>query len=281
MPDLGGLISRLITVIGDVVGASTLRLGVPATIVALGILLLLLSLVARPASRWSPGDLGGLRSVARAMALAAESGATATVSLGTAGVARASGAVERLSTLAALPLLGHVVRAAARSGVPLDVTTNDPIAAVLADGVVADAHRRTETLERTTRSDVRFVGEGRVTAAGRAAAGTAEGGTSFMLGDVALEGPILFHAVAARTTSATLGTTEAALTGQVLLEGDGRLIGPELYLAATDLEGGTVERAAALAHNRLLILAAAALVIGAVLDTSGIVDLAGVLGVGP
>ena len=281
MPDLGGLISRLITIIGDVVGASTLRLGVPATIVVLGILLLLLSLVARPASRWSPGDLGGLRSVARAMALAAESGATATVSLGTAGVARASGAMERLSTLAALPLLGHVVRAAARSGVPLDVTTNDPIAAVLADGVVADAHRRTETLERTTRSDVRFVGEGRVTAAGRAAAGTAEGGTSFMLGDIALEGPILLHAVAARTTSAMLGTTEAALTGQVLLEGDGRLIGPELYLAATDLEGGTVERAAALAHNRLLILAAAALVIGAVLDASGIVDLAGVLGVGP
>ena len=281
MPDLGGLISRLIAIIGDVVGASTLRLGVPATIVVLGILLLLLSLVARPASRWSPGDLGGLRSVARAMALAAESGATATVSLGTAGVARASGAMERLSTLAALPLLGHVVRAAARSGVPLDVTTNDPIAAVLADGVVADAHRRTETLERTTRSDVQFVGEGRVTAAGRAAAGMAEGGTSFMLGDVALEGPILLHAVAARTTSATLGTTEAALTGQVLLEGDGRLIGPELYLAATDLEGGTVERAAALAHNRLLILAAAALVLGEVLDASGIVDLAGALGVGP
>lgn len=280
MPDLGGLISRLITIIGDVVGDSSLRLGAPAMIVSLGILLLLLSLIARPASRWSPGDLGGLRSVARAMALAAESGATATVSLGTAGVARASGAAERLSTLAALPLLGHVVRAAARSGVPLDVTTNDPIAAVLADGVVADAHRRTETLERMTRSDVRFVGEGRATAAGRAAGGAVRGGTSFVLGDVALEGPILLDTVAATSTRATLGTTEAAMTGQVLLEGDGRLIGPELYLAASDLEGGTVERAAALAHNRLLLLAAAALIVGAVLDASGIVDVASLLGAG-
>lgn len=280
MPDIGGLISRLITFIGDVVGSSSLRLGVPATIIVLGILLLLLSLVARPASRWSPGDLGGLRSVARAMALAAESGAVATVSLGTAGVARSAGAIERLATLAALPLLGHVVRAAARSGVPLDVTTNDPIAAVLADGVVADAHRRTETLERATRSDVRFLGEGRITAAGRAAAGAMPGGTTFVLGDLALEGPILLDALAAGATTATLGTAAVAITGQVLLEGDGRLIGPELYLASSDLEGGAVERAAALAHNRLLLLAAATLVVGALLDAAGMLDAASLLLVG-
>jgi hypothetical protein len=277
MPDIGGLISQLITFIGDVVGSSSLRLGVPATIVVLGILLFLLSLVARPASRWSPGDLGGLRSVARAMALAAESGAVASVSLGTAGIARSTGAIERLATLAALPLLGHIARAAARSGVPIDITTNDPIAAVVASGVVADAHRRTETLERATRSEVRFVGEGRATAAGRAVAGARPGGTTFVLGDLALEGPILLDALAARATSATLGTAATALTGQVLLEGDGRLIGPELYLASSDLEGGTVERAAALVHNRLVLLAAALLLVGALLDAAGIIDVASLL----
>lgn len=280
MPDIGGLISQLITFIGDVVGSSSLRLGVPATIVVLGILLFLLSLVARPASRWSPGDLGGLRSVARAMALAAESGAVATVSLGTAGIARSTGAIERLATLAALPLLGHVVRGAARSGVPIEITSNDPIAAVLAGGVVADAHRRTETLERASRSDVRFVGEGRVTSAGRAVASARPGGTTFVLGDLALEGPMLLDALAARSTSATLGTAATALTGQVLLEGDGRLIGPELYLASSDLDGGAVERAAALVHNRLLLLAAAVLLAGAVLDAAGILDIASLLLVG-
>lgn len=277
MPDIGGLISGPITFIGDVVGSSSLRLGVPATIVVLGMLLFLLSLVARPVSRWSPGDLGGLRSVARAMALAAESGAVATMSLGTAGVARSTGAIERLATLAALPLLGHIVRGAARSGVPIEITTNDPIAAVLADGVVADAHRRTETLERATRSDVRFVGEGRTTAAGRAVARATPGGTTFVLGDLALEGPILLDALATRATTATLGTAAPALAGQVLLEGDGRLIGPELYLASSDLEGGTIERAAALAHNRLLQLAVVVLVAGAVLDATGIVDIASLL----
>lgn len=280
MPDLGGLISRLIGFIGEVVGSSTLRLGLPATIGVLAIALLLLSLVARPASRWSPGDLGGLRSVRRAMALAAESGGVAAVSLGTAGVSRSTGAFERLATLTVLPLLGHVVRGAARGGVPLDITTNDPIAAALADGVVADAHQRTATPERATRSDVRYIGEGRVTAAGRAVAAASAGGTTFVLGDLAAEGPILIDALAADASSTTLGTAAAAIAGQVILEGHGRLIGPELFLASSDLATGGVERAAALTVNRLILVAALALVAGAVLDGLGVIDVASLLAVG-
>jgi hypothetical protein len=278
MPDLGGLISRLITFIGDVVGASSLRLGVVATIVVLGILLLLLSLVARPARRWSPGDLGGFRAVGRAMATAAETGAAASVSLGTAGIARSTSALQRIATLAALPLLAHVARAAARSGVPLEVSTNDPISAVMADGVIEGAHRSTETLERIARSRVEYLGEGRVTPAGRAIADTSRGDTVFVLGDVALEGPMLLHGMAAASTSATLGTPAAMISGQVLLDGDGRLIGPELFLAASDLESGTVERAAAFAHNRLLLLAALVVLVGGVLHATGLIDLAALVG---
>jgi hypothetical protein len=68
------------------------------------------------------------------------------------------------------------------------------------------------------------------------------------------------------------------ISGQVLLDGDGRLIGPELFLAASDLESGTVERAAAFAHNRLLLLAALVVLVGGVLHATGLIDLATLVG---
>ncbi|MGH2416902.1 MAG: hypothetical protein ACRDFY_01075, partial [Candidatus Limnocylindria bacterium] len=94
MPNIGELIGSLVALIGSLVGASSLRLGpLPAvTIFLVG--LVLLSLVARPATRWTTRDLGRLAGVPRAMALAAESGAAAGFSLGSAGVARATSAFD-------------------------------------------------------------------------------------------------------------------------------------------------------------------------------------------
>ena len=139
-----------------------MRLGAAPTVAILVVLLVLLSLVARPEARWSGKDLGGLGRVGRVMALAAESGADATISLGSAGVSRGASATERFQTLAALPLLGHVADAAARAGVPLRVTTNDPVAALLAQATLAAAHRRTATPERASAAAVEYLGEGRV-----------------------------------------------------------------------------------------------------------------------
>ena len=81
-----------------------MRLGAAPTVAILLVLLVLLSLVARPSTRWSGRGLGGLGRVGRVMALAAESGADATISLGSAGISRSASATERFQTLAALPL---------------------------------------------------------------------------------------------------------------------------------------------------------------------------------
>ena len=125
MPDIGALLADLLDFIGEQINASSLRLGAIPTVALLGIMLVLLSLIARPTTRWVARDLGRLAAVSRAMALAAESGGAAAFSLGSAGVARAASSFDRLQTLAAIPVLGHVARAAARAGVPLRVTANE------------------------------------------------------------------------------------------------------------------------------------------------------------
>jgi hypothetical protein len=112
VPAPSEILGRVLTFIGDVLGSSSLRLEIGPTLVVLGILLVFLQLVARPVSRWTTVDAGGLAGVGRSMALAAEAGTDAVVSLGTAGIARSTDAFARLQTVAALPLLGHVVRAA-------------------------------------------------------------------------------------------------------------------------------------------------------------------------
>ena len=94
MPNLGELAAQLIRFLANAVGSSSLRLEAAPTVGILLVLLVLLSLLARPSARWSAADLGRMAEVGRAMALAAESGADAVVSLGGAGVVRASSAVE-------------------------------------------------------------------------------------------------------------------------------------------------------------------------------------------
>jgi hypothetical protein len=277
MPDVGGLIGRVVGVVGEVLGSSSLRLGIGPTLAIAGILLILLSLVARPTSRWLTRDLGHLSAVGRSMAIAAESGAIAAFSLGTAGIARSVSATERLQTLAALPILSHVARAAARSGVPMEVTANDPIAAILADSTVREAHRRTETLERASRSRIVYVGEGRATAAAHALAVAPRPGAAFVTGGLGEEGLLLLDGMARGARSTSFGTASASQATSVMLEGEGTLIGPELYHAISDVARGGHDRIAVFAGNRVAWSAIAVMLVGSALFLLGGVDLAAFL----
>ena len=261
MPDLGRLLGDLVALLGEQVAASSLRLGPVATVVLLSVVLVLLSLVARPPTRWTLRDVGRLAAVGRAMALAAESGGAAAFSLGTAGVARATSALDRLQTLAALPVLGIVARAAARSGVPLRVTTNDPVAQHMADRVLDEAHHRTETLERRDRSSAEYLGDGRATAASAAMVRVGSPAATFVAGSLAEEGILLLDASARRSASTSFGTADASQATSVLLTGEGTMVGPELFQAASDLRGRS-DRTGVTAANRIVLAAAATVVLG-------------------
>lgn len=280
MPDLGRLLGDLVAYLGEQVAASSLRLGPVATVVLLGVVLVLLTLVARPPTRWTQRDVGRLAAVGRAMALAAESGGAATFSLGTAGVARATSALDRLQTLAALPVLGIVARAAARSGVPLRVSTNDPVAAQMADRVLDDAHRRTETQERRDRSTTDYLGEGRATAASAAMARAASPAISpaavFVAGSLSEESLLLLDASARRAASTSFGTADASQATSVLLTGEGTMVGPELFAATSDVRGGS-DRTGVTATNRILLAAAAVILIGSVAAWLAGIDVAAAL----
>ena len=287
MPNIGDLAGHLIGLIGDLISSSSARLGPAAIGMMLLVLFVLLALLARPVTRWTTRDLGRLAALPRSLAIAAEAGAGAAVSLGTAGVGRSVNALSRLQTLAALPLLDHVAHLAARSGVPLEVTTNDPVTAYLADSLVAAAHVRTETTERAARSHVTYVGEGRATEAARALAGGGRAGrvttgrsathaTSHVLGSVGEEGLLLMLGSAAGQASTTFGTADVSQAPSVLLLGDGTLVGPELFEAASDLRPGEA-RAAVLAANRLIWLAVLVLVLGSILQLLGWANIAGFL----
>lgn len=273
MPDLGRLVGELVSLLGDQLAASSLRLGLVPTLVLSGVVLVLLSLVARPTSRWTVRDLGRLAGVGRALALAAESGGVAAFSLGTAGVARAVSAVDRVQTLAALPILAHVARAAARSGVPLRVSANDPVAVHLGEAVLLEAHRRTETLERHERSRAEYVGEGRATAAASALAETTSPATAFAMGGLSEEGLLLLEGLGQGADWTSYGTAAPSQASSVLLTGAGALIGPELFQAPSDLRGGP-ERTGVLASNRLIVAAVAVLIIGSALALVADIDLA-------
>jgi hypothetical protein len=276
MPDLGRLLGDLVAFIGEQVSASSLRLGPVATVVLLGTVLILLSLVARPSSRWTVRDIGHLAAVGRAMALAAESGGAAAFSLGTAGVARAASSLGRIQTLAALPILGLVARSAARSGVPLRVTTNDPVAATMADLVLAESHRRTETLERRDRSTTEYVGEGRATAAAAALVAAGSPAAMFVAGSLEEEGLALLAGASRGAASTSFGTADASQAGSVLLTGEGTMVGPELFAATSDLRG-RADRTGVLAANRIILLAVALVVLGSLAAWVTGVDVAAAL----
>lgn len=279
MPDPAEVAGGLIRFVGEILGQSSLRLGVGPTLVVLGVLLVLLQLVARPVTRWTTSDAGGLAAIARAMALAAEAGTDAVVSLGNAGLTRATDATARLQTIAALPLLGHVGRAAARSGVPLRVLTNDPLAAVAARATVDAAHATTATRERAERSRAVFVGEGREVPAGLAMTTRARPAAAFAFGSLREEAQLHLDGLGGGAGSLTAGTAEPSQPMTVLLATPAALVGPELYQAPSDLRADVAERTTVLAANRLIVLAllglagAAALAFGAGIDPAELIGL--------
>ena len=273
MPSPAELLGRVVEFIGDILGASSLRFEIGPTLVVLGVVLVLLQLVARPISRWVTSDAAGLAGVGRAMALAAESGTDAVVSLGGAGITRTSDALGRLQTLAALPILGHVARAAARSGVPLRVLTNDPIAGVMAAATVDAAHASTATLERQGRSRIVMVGEGRPTIAGLAMTTRARPAAAFALGSLREEALLHIDGMRGGAGSLVTASAEAAQASSLVLGGGAALIGPEPYQAGADLRSSVEERTMVMAANRLIGLAVTVLVIGSLLALAGIVDL--------
>jgi hypothetical protein len=277
VPDPGDLIGGLVRIVGEVLGASSLRLGAGQTLAVLGVLLVLLQLVARPTTRWDSRDAGGLGGITRAMALAAEAGTAASVSLGTAGIARATSAVARLQTLAAIPILGHVARAAARAGVPIRLATNDPLAATIADAALDVAHHRTATSERRARSQVAFTGEGRGVAAGMALADDLRPESAFAVGGMGEESTLLLMGVAGSASSTSFGTAEAAQAPAVLLATGGAMIGPQMLEAPADLRADAIDRTSVLAADRLLVLAVGIIVIGTALLLGGVLDVRGFL----
>lgn len=273
MPTPAEILGRVVRFVGEVLGASSLRFEVGTTLVALGIVLVLLQLVARPVSRWVTSDAAGLAGVARAMALAAEAGTDAVVSLGGAGVTRTSDALARLQTIAALPILGHVARAAARSGVPLRVLTNDPIAGVMAASTIDGAHASTATLERQGRTRIVMVGEGRPTIAGLAMTTRARPAAAFAFGSLREEALLHLDGLRSGAGSLTTASAEGAQASTLRIGGGDTLIGPQLYQASADLRSSVDERTMVMAANRLIGLAVALIVVGTLLALAGIVDI--------
>ena len=272
MPTPAELVGRFVQFVGDVLGASSLRLGIGPTLVVLAVLLVFLQLVARPMSRWVTSDPGGLVGIGRAMALAAESGTDAVVSLGTAGIGRATDALGRLQTLAALPVLGHVARAAARSGVPLRVLTNDPLTAVIAGSALDAAHASTSTTERLGRSRVVMVGEGRPAAAGLVMTTRARPAAAIAMGSLREEGALHLDGLRHSAGSLSSGTAEASQAPSVLLAGGGTLIGAELFQTPADLRTDVYERTTVIAANRLIIAVLGIIVAASILSLLGVID---------
>lgn len=276
--DPAELIGSLVEFVGDVLGASSLRFEIGPTLAILGILLVFLQLVARPVTRWTSSDPGGLAAVGRSMALAAEAGTDAVVSLGTAGLSRTTDALGRLQTLAALPLLGHVARAAARSGVPLRILTNDPLTAVAATATVESAHVNTATRERSGRSRIVIVGEGRGAPAGLAMTTRARPAAAFAFGSFREEAQLHLEGLGGGAGSLSTGTAEPSQASTALLSSTAALIGPELYQAPGDLRADVNERTAVLAANRVIGLVLLAIAVGSGLALAGIVDPADLIG---
>jgi hypothetical protein len=278
MPSPAELLGRVVRFIGEILGSSSLRFDIGPTLVTLGIVLILLQLVARPVTRWVTTDAAGLAGIGRAMALAAESGSDAVVSLGGGGIVRATDALARLQTLAALPILAHVARAAARAGVPLRVLTNDPIAGIVGAATLDAAHASTATEERHGRSRIVMVGEGRPALAGLAMTARARPAAAFALGSLREEALLHLDGLGGGAGSLAIASAEASQAPSLLIGATNALIGPEPYQAPADLRGGADERTMVMAANRLIGMALLVLLLGSILALAGMTDPGDLLG---
>ncbi len=272
MPTPADVVAEILAFVSDVLGSSSLRLGVGPTLLILGVILVFLQLVARPITRWVTTDAGGLAAVARSMAVAAEAGTDAVVTLGSGGLTRSTDAFARLQTLAALPTLGHVVRAAARSGVALRVLVNDPLTEVAARTTLDAAHERTSTLERVGRSRVVLTGEGRLPAAGLVMTSRARPAAAIAVGSLREEATLHLEGLRVTAGAMVSGTAEAAQAAAPVFVGGGVLIGPELFQVAGDLRSDVNDRSVALAANRLIGLAVVTIIAASVLALTGLIE---------
>ncbi|HEY8170286.1 MAG TPA: DUF6754 domain-containing protein [Candidatus Limnocylindria bacterium] len=272
MPTPADVVAEILAFVSDVLGSSSLRLGVGPTLLILGVILVFLQLVARPITRWVTTDAGGLAAVARSMAVAAEAGTDAVVTLGSGGLTRSTDAFARLQTLAALPTLGHVVRAAARSGVALRVLVNDPLTEVAARTTLDAAHERTSTLERVGRSRVVLTGEGRLPAAGLVMTSRARPAAAIAVGSLREEATLHLEGLRGTAGAMVSGTAEAAQAAAPVFVGGGVLIGPELFQVAGDLRSDVNDRSVALAANRLIGLAVVTIIAASVLALTGLIE---------
>jgi len=274
MPNIGELASQFINWAVGAVGESSMRIGSVPTLVTLLIPLVVLSLVARPARRWAGSEVGALANMARAMALAAESGKDVVVSLGSAGLVRGASAAERLQTLVALPLLGHFARAAARAGVPVHVASNDPLVTFLAQGTLDESHRLTSTRERSGSSMVTYIGEGRPLAAAAALADEGGHGVVLVAGGLAEEGLMLLSGLSGSAPWSVGATASPAeLAGPLLLD-DGAVVGPELFQALAEVAPMAHSRTTVIAANRLIVGIVVAMLLGSLAMLAGAPDLA-------
>lgn len=282
MPSPADLAAGLLGFIRDALSDSSLRLGAGPTLAIVGVVLVLLQLVARPISRWITTDPGGLAGIGRAMAVAAEAGTDAVMSLGTAGLARSTDAFARLQTLAAMPLLGHLARAAARSGVPVRVLVNDSMAAVVAAASIDAAHHATATRERSGRSRVVVVGEGRSVSAGLVLTATAQPAAAIAAGSLREEAVLEFDGLRGESgTSLVAATAEPGQAPSAWLGADGALIGAQLFNAPGDLRADAIERTAVIAANRLVAVVVVIIVAASILSVAGIIRPADLmLGIG-
>jgi hypothetical protein len=160
--------------------------------------------------------------------------------------------------------------------VPLEVTVNDPLAGVAATTALEEAHRRTATIERSGRSRVTYVGEGRGTAAGMALAGREAGAAAYVAGGVGEEAILLLRGMG-ETRARTAATAEVAQIGSVLVAAEGALIGPELFGASAELRAAGAERVVARAATRLLVIGIAILLVGTILALAAGIDVPGFL----
>lgn len=277
MPNPGDLVGQVVAFVGDLLAASSLRFDIVTTLAVLAVLLVFLQLVARPVTRWVTSDAGGLGGIGRAMALAAESGTDAVVFLGGGGLVRSTDSFARLQTLAAMPLLGHVARAAARSGVSLRILGNDPLAGVVAAATVDTSYDETATPERLGRSRVVYVGEGRGPAVGLALSARARPAAAVALGSMREEAQLALEGLGGTAGALHAGTAEPAQAPVPLLTATGALIGAELFDAPADLRSEVEERTMVAAANRLIFAALAIVLIVSVLALGGMVDLRGAL----
>jgi len=276
MADLYELIGELLSSAGNAISTTELRLAAGPAL-ALGLIaLVFLSLTARPSARWASHDLGRLASLQHAVAVAAESGHGIWISLGSAGVSRAVSAVDRLQTLAGLAVVGHVARLAARAGVGLRVATNDPVAALLVDEVLDDAHRQAHAQHHRGESASTFDGEGRPAAGGSGVALASRPGVVLLAGALGEEA-LLLQTPAEGAAWSSLGTASPSQLAPLLLSGGGSLIGAELFGATSDLHPAGHQRIAVHAANRLLAAVVLVLIGGVVLAASGAGDPASLL----